>query len=71
MFRKCFYFLLLLILIPLQSWSQLSSSRELKIAGNSKQIKLDSLSIYPNSFIALKGKDTLKPKDYQLDYCTG
>lgn len=71
MFRKCFYFLLLLILIPLQSWSQLSSTRELKIAGNSKELKLDSLSIYPNSFVALKGKDTLKPKDYQLDYSTG
>lgn len=63
-----FGLLFLLLFVGGTIFAQQSSLRNLKIAATSTEMKLDSLSIYPNSFKAFCGTQPLTKDDYLLDY---
>ena len=48
--------------------SQTGTNRTFKIKSTYELIKIDTLSIYPNSFIAICSGDTLAPEDYYIDH---
>lgn len=55
------------VFLPLMGWSQYSSLRQ-KTVASADTIKLDSLSIYPNSFSIQCGDELLSSESYVLDY---
>ncbi|MFT5780639.1 MAG: hypothetical protein ACI837_003602, partial [Crocinitomicaceae bacterium] len=55
------------VFLPLMGWSQYSSLRQ-KTVASADTIKLDSLSIYPNSFSIQCGDELLSSEFYVLDY---
>ena len=52
----------------LDAFSQVGSSRVLHQTFSESPVKIDSLSIYPGSFVAMNGKDTLDPSAFEIDY---
>jgi hypothetical protein len=52
-------------------FSQESNLREVKIASPNKEIRLDSLTIFPNSVKVFCGNDLLTLNDYSIDYTFG
>jgi hypothetical protein len=68
-FSMCLRLLLLLICItPVILNAQSGNLRSYSIKASSSIIKIDTLSIYPNSFYAIWNGDTLSKNDYFLDY---
>ena len=68
-FSMCLRLLLLLICItPIILNAQSGNLRSYSIKASSSNIKIDTLSIYPNSFYAIWNGDTLSKNDYFLDY---
>ncbi len=63
-----FGLLFLLLFAGGNAFSQQSSLRSVKIPAGSSAVRLDSLSIYPNSFKAFCGSQLLTREDYLLDY---
>lgn len=60
--------LLLLLLFPLVGVAQLSNLRDKLIVPTGEVIKLDTLSIYPNSFQLFCGETALTKEEYALDF---
>lgn len=56
------------LFLSLDAISQVGSSRVLNRKFNDSFVKIDSLSIYPSSFVVLHGKDTINPSAYEIDY---
>jgi hypothetical protein len=52
----------------LDAFSQVGSERIVQQTFNETSVKIDSLSIYPSSFVVLKGKDTVDHSFYEVDY---
>ena len=50
--------------------AQTGNLRTFYIKPTLKEIKIDTLSIYPNSFFVLNNGDTLSKNDYSLDYAS-
>ncbi len=59
--------LLLAVLLPSVGWSQYSSLRQ-KTVVSSDTMRIDTLSIYPNSFKIYCGTRLISSEDYQLNY---
>lgn len=57
-----------IVLVCGNTFAQQSSLRKLKIPASASETKLDSLSIYPNSFKVYCGDQLLAKEDYLLDY---
>lgn len=60
--------LFLLLLVVGNSFAQQSSLRSIQLPGTATAVRIDSLSIYPNSFKAFCGSQLLNREDYLLDY---
>lgn len=58
----------ILVFMPLLGMSQLSSLRIRKVVVSKDTIRLDSLSIYPNSFKVFCGGNKIMPESYFLDH---
>jgi len=67
---RSWYCLLLLLLLPIIGWSQVSNLRVKKIQYSDSIIKLDSLSIYPNSFTIKCNGNELTNEDYELSFAS-
>ena len=62
---------LFLCFLPLLSFAQESSWRESKYYVGKEQVRLDTLSIYPNSLVVVQGIEVLKKEQYIFDFATG
>ena len=63
-----FWSFVFLCIFSLEAQAQLGNSRTVTQTFNREWIDLDSLSIYPSSFVAMHGKDTLKSSAFQIDF---
>ena len=62
--------LVLFCVVGGNSFAQQSTLRKYKRAVTSKEIKLDSLSIYPNSFQVFCGKEALRKEAFLIDFAS-
>ena len=72
-FGSKLFFAFLLSLLPFLSSAQFSSKRQFQSAAadlSKKSFQIDTLTIYPNSFVVLAGKDTLSKNEYDFNYST-
>ena len=67
-FSKRRFLLFLLLVIPFFGMTQTSNIHKKKVANTGNPIKLDSLSIYPNSFKATCNGRALAIEEYYLNY---
>ena len=67
---KAYGFLLLLLALPFVGLAQHSNYRIQPIAEGSDTVQLDSLSIFPNSFVLKCGEEILSRESYSLDYAS-
>ncbi len=65
-----FYVILIILFACKMLHAQHPSWRKKKIGTINKKIRVDTLSIYPNSFYALCNKDTLSRSDYILNFAS-
>jgi hypothetical protein len=65
------FFLLVIYFLPNLLLAQEGSWRELRRPVGKELIQLDTLSIYPNSFVVKNGEITLSEKEYIIDYFKG
>ncbi len=67
-FDRCIWVLLFCGFFTLNAHSQYTSQRKVNFATTLDTLKLDTLSIYPNSFEVYCGTEKLKSEDYFLDH---
>ncbi|MES2587542.1 MAG: hypothetical protein V4622_01100 [Bacteroidota bacterium] len=65
-----FIFCILFFFLFSSLFAQESNQRELKIKASSKEVFLDSLTIYPNSLKVFCGDEILTLNDYKVNYTT-
>jgi len=63
-------FSLFVSFLPFLLQAQFSSKREWKKVIGENSIQIDTLTIYPNSFVVLRGKDTISKNEYEFNYST-
>jgi hypothetical protein len=63
--------LFIVFFLPIISMAQEGSWREIRRVVGKEIIQLDSLSIYPNSFVVKNGESQLSEKDFTIDYFKG
>lgn len=68
MMSRFIWLFLIFSLFSLDTFSQVGSKRIVQQTFNEIRVKIDSLSIYPSSFVVLKGKDTVDHSYYEVDY---
>ena len=63
-----FWSFLILCFFSIGAQAQIGNQRAIHQHFNTEWKRIDTLSIYPSSFVVLKGKDTLKAHEYEIDY---
>jgi hypothetical protein len=61
-------FTALLSFLPFVSLAQFSSKRTFQKVASTELLQIDTLTIYPNSFVVVRGKDTLSKEEYEFNY---
>ena len=63
-----FWSFLILCFFSIGAQAQIGNQRAIHQHFNTEWKRIDTLSIYPSSFVVLKGKDTLKASAYEIDF---
>jgi hypothetical protein len=61
-------FTALLSFLPFVSLAQFSSNRTVQKVASTEFLQIDTLTIYPNSFVVVRGNDTLSKEEYEFNY---
>ncbi len=68
MMPNYFWSFLILCFFSIGAQAQIGNQRAIHQHFNTEWKRIDTLSIYPSSFVVLKGKDTLKASAYEIDF---